>query len=64
MKNAELDELILKYIIRFRNNGGFFLALKQNENHREHLHKRLIDTILISNENAQKTNLTLDDIYS
>ena len=61
--NDELDQLILKYIIRFRNNGGFFLALKDPQYPREHLLRRLADTILLNQEYAQKANLTLADIH-
>jgi hypothetical protein len=62
-KNIELDELILKFIIRFRDNGGFFLALKEPQNHRQYLLSRLTDSILSNQENAQKVNLTLADIH-
>jgi hypothetical protein len=63
MKNRELDELILKFIIRFRNNGGFFLALKERQDHRQHLLRRLTDSILINKEDAQRANLTFADIH-
>ncbi|CAF0894897.1 unnamed protein product [Adineta steineri] len=62
-ENPKLDELILKFIVRFRNNGGFFLALKQPQNHRQHLLQRLNDLILINKENTVKTNLTPTELY-
>ncbi|CAF1048430.1 unnamed protein product [Adineta ricciae] len=62
-KNDALDELILKFVIRFRINGGFFIALKQPADHRQHLIQRLNDTILTNEDNIQKTNLTLADIH-
>ncbi len=62
-ENRELDELILKFVVRFRNNGGFFIALKEPQNLRQHLLQRLIDSILINKENAEKTNLTPSEIH-
>ncbi len=62
-ENRELDELILKFLIRFRNNGGFFLALKEPQDHRQHLFRRLTDSILINKEYAQKTSLTSADLH-
>jgi hypothetical protein len=62
-ENRELDELIVKFVIRFRNNGGFFLALKEPQGHRQHLLRRLTDSILINKEHAQKTSLTSADIH-
>jgi hypothetical protein len=64
MENHELDELILKFIIRFRNNGGFFIALKERQDHRQYLLHRLTDSILLNKENARKANLTPSDIHS
>ncbi|CAF1236333.1 unnamed protein product [Adineta steineri] len=62
-ENPKLDELILKFIIRYRNNGGFFLALKQPQTHRQHLLQRLNDLILVNKENTVKTNLTPTELY-
>ncbi len=53
MENHELNELILKFIIRFRNNGGFFIALEQSQDRIQHLLRRLNDSILTNKENAQ-----------
>lgn len=60
--NPGLDELILKYVCRYRTNGGFFRALKEPLNHREYLLKRLTGRILQDSNNAQKANLTPNDI--
>ena len=62
-ENAALDQLIVHYIVRFRSNGGFFLALKQASNQREHLLHRLTDSILTKQEYAQKTNLTAAELH-
>ena len=58
-----LDQLIVHYIVRFRSNGGFFLALKEPINQREYLLRRLTDSILTQQEYAQKTNLTSAEIH-
>ena len=62
-ENRELDELIMKFIIRFRNNGGFFLALKEPQDRRQYLLQRLTDSILTNKDNTQKANLTPADIH-
>ncbi|CAF0936473.1 unnamed protein product [Rotaria sp. Silwood1] len=62
-ENHELDELILKFVIRFRINGGFFIALKEPQERRQHLLRRLTDSILIKKENVEKANLTSTDIH-
>jgi hypothetical protein len=62
-ENRELDELILKFITRFRINGGFFLALKEPQDRRQHLLQRLTNSILTNKENAQKANLTPAEIH-
>jgi hypothetical protein len=64
IENRELDELILKFIIRFRNNGGFFIALKERQYHRQHLLHRLANSILLNKEYVHQTNLTPSDIHS
>jgi hypothetical protein len=63
-ENHELDELILKFVSRFRINGGFFLALKEPQDRRQHLLQRLTDSILTNEENTQKVNLTSTEIHS
>ncbi|CAF0879925.1 unnamed protein product [Rotaria sordida] len=62
-ENHELDELILKFVVRFRTNGGFFLALKEPQDRRQHLLRRLADSILIKKENVETTNLRPGDIH-
>ncbi|CAF2976613.1 unnamed protein product [Rotaria sp. Silwood2] len=59
----ELDELILKFVVRFRINGGFFIALKEPQDRRQHLLRRLTDSILTKKENVEKANLTPTDIH-
>ncbi|CAF3675234.1 unnamed protein product [Rotaria socialis] len=61
-KNNELDDLILKFIVRFRINGGFFLSIKEPQNRRQYLLRQLTNSILISKDNIEKANLTPNDI--
>lgn len=62
-ENSALDQLIVHYIVRFRSNGGFFLALKEPDNQRQYLLHRLTDSILTKQEYAQKTNLTPAELH-
>ena len=60
--NGPLDDLILKFVERFRNNGGFFLALRQPQERRQHLLQRLADCILLHSDNARRANLTSNEL--
>ena len=58
-----MDELIIKYVQRFRDNGGFFLALQQPEDHRKHLLQRLEESILINDNHRQTLRLKGIDLH-
>lgn len=62
-KNQEkFNDLLIFYVNRFRINGGFFLALKEPRDERQHLLNYLRNFVLINEENAKLLNLTVDQL--